>query len=217
MKLNRQPRVLIIADEVSGAGLESILGKQHYVIEQVRHNHGVKKTSEWMPDIILYREESRDVIAVFDTIEKLKLACPNAKVIVIGSFSGAVLIDMIGAVGVTGYLSHADTLSDYIHHAVESALNNKLYFSPTAYSEYLLVVSDWKEQPFHSYLDSESLRVLQLIAAGKTTSQIAEALSRSHRRIYWVREKLRRRFQAETTEKMISIATAAGFVSLVEQ
>lgn len=84
----------------------------------------------------------------------------------------------------------------------------KLYLSPSANSAYLTAMSspgrDWK-------LNSEARVVLRLLARGLHISEIADQMGVPMRRIYWVRQKLRRRFGANTNEHLLNIAMGEGF------
>ena len=61
-------------------------------------------------------------------------------------------------------------------------------------------------------LDAEARQVLHLLAHGEHAGQISERLGIDKRRVYWVREKLRRRFGAKTNEHLIQRAAAEGFI-----
>ena len=59
-------------------------------------------------------------------------------------------------------------------------------------------------------LDEEARSVLRLLAEGLPVYEIAEQLHLSSRRVYRVRDKLRRRFDAVTNEHLIRRAIAEG-------
>jgi DNA-binding CsgD family transcriptional regulator len=58
------------------------------------------------------------------------------------------------------------------------------------------------------------LQVLQLLAHGEHVGQISKRLGIDKRRVYWVREKLRRRFGATTNENLIFQAASQGFLAI---
>jgi DNA-binding CsgD family transcriptional regulator len=62
-------------------------------------------------------------------------------------------------------------------------------------------------------LDLESRTVLHLLVQGQRVGQIAYHLQIPLRRVYWVREKLRRRFGANSNEHLVRRATTEGFIS----
>jgi DNA-binding CsgD family transcriptional regulator len=63
------------------------------------------------------------------------------------------------------------------------------------------------------HLDAESRQVLRLLSNGLYVNEIARELHKPLRRIYWVRQKLRKRFGANTNEHLIRMAIAEGFTS----
>lgn len=62
------------------------------------------------------------------------------------------------------------------------------------------------------HLDAEARAVLRLLAQGNHIGQIALQLQMPPRHVYWIRDKLRQRFGANTNEHMISRAAAEGYI-----
>lgn len=84
-----------------------------------------------------------------------------------------------------------------------------MYFSHTVSTEYLTAV----QQPHgRERLDREAQQVLYLLAHSAHAGQISEQLGIDKRRVYWIREKLRKRFDARTNEHLIQRAAAEGFI-----
>jgi DNA-binding CsgD family transcriptional regulator len=50
------------------------------------------------------------------------------------------------------------------------------------------------------------------VALASRAGQISEQLGIDKRRVYWIREKLRKRFGARTNEHLIQRAAAEGFI-----
>ena len=65
-------------------------------------------------------------------------------------------------------------------------------------------------------MDDEARRVLQLLAAGGTVGSIALELQVTRRHVYWICEKLRRRFEATSSAHLIRRALAEGYTSAAE-
>ncbi len=61
-------------------------------------------------------------------------------------------------------------------------------------------------------LDAEAREVLRLLAQGCRPQEIALMRGVPVRRIYWVGNKLRNRFGAETNEHLIARAAEEGFL-----
>lgn len=160
------------------------------------------------PNVILISERldpSSDPVAL---VERLQSTLHEAHLIVVGATRDGLLIRDLFSVGIKAYLYESDELQHCLIPAVKTVMTNRPYLSPSANAEYLIAMQsderDWK-------LDTEARSVLRLLAQGCTVGSIAVQLKTNPRRVYWVREKLRRRFGATTNEHLINRAAAEGF------
>lgn len=161
-----------------------------------------------LPDVVILSEQiyNLDIVSV---VERLKAQRPALKIIVMGGLTNGILIRDLLACGVNGYLNKSDDLCELLTIAVETVMRDRLYLSPTATAEYLLAMQTARTREL---LDTEARQVLQLLAHGEHAGEISERLGIGKRRVYWVREKLRRRFGAKTNEHLIQRAAAEGFI-----
>lgn len=159
------------------------------------------------PDVILINEwfHNTDVLSA---VEEVQAIVPLARIIVTGTLVEGLLIRDLFTTGVKGYLYKGDPLCELLVTAVETVMANRPYLSPTANSEYLIAMQsplrDWQ-------LDAESRQVLRLLSKGMHINEIARELNASLRHIYWIRQKLRKRFNATTNEHLLIRAAAEGF------
>lgn len=170
----------------------------------------LEAAGHWQPDIILFNEQLDPWIDVLALVERLKQTAPNSRQLVLGNKMDGLLVRDLFICGVLGYLFTGDDIGDCLIPALTAVMNNRPYLSPTANAEYLVAMQsplrDWK-------LDSEARTVLRLLARGMHINEISKQLDVPLRRIYWVRQKLRKRFGANTNEHLISMAVAEGFTS----
>jgi DNA-binding NarL/FixJ family response regulator len=161
------------------------------------------------PDVIILDEHLYPQLDVYQTIQRLRDIVPDVKLIMFGELSDGLYIRDLFHAGIRAYLYRQDSLQDCLASAVRTVLRNRKYLSPTANAEYLVAMQspqrDWQ-------LDHESRAVLQMLAHGHRACEIADALDIDTRRVYFVRQKLRKRFNAETNEHLISVAAAEGFI-----
>jgi DNA-binding NarL/FixJ family response regulator len=206
---------LLLADEADLVliGAQAILKDRPDwdVIQTVRSGGELLEVARrWQPDIILFNEHLDPLIDVLALVERLKQAAPNSRQIVLGNKVDGLLVRDLFVCGVLGYLFTGDDLGDCLVPALTTVMHNRPYLSPTANAEYLVAMKsplrDWK-------LDSEARAVLRLLARGMHINDIAVQLDVPQRRIYWVRQKLRKRFGANTNEHLISMAVTEGFTS----
>jgi DNA-binding NarL/FixJ family response regulator len=113
------------------------------------------------PDIVLMGDQFDPLVDTLDLVERIRAVASRVRIIVMGTLSDGLLIRDLFMVGVHGYLSVADDLSNCLLTAVDTVLRDRLYLSPTANSEYLVSMhsqdKDWK-------LNSEARTVLRLLA-----------------------------------------------------
>ena len=203
---------ILIADgsSLTVVGAETLLkGRADTEITKVEDGSALLKAAETaQPDLILIGDRFDPLIDTLALVERIHRAAPSIRVIVMGTPSDGLLIRDYFAVGAIGYLMVGDDLTTCLRKAVELALKNSPYLSPTANAEYLVAMKsplrDWK-------LDAEARTVLRLLARGSNIADIANQLNIPLRRAYWVRLKLRRRFGASTNEHLISMALQEGY------
>lgn len=206
---------LLLADEADLVliGAQTILNNrpEFEVVHSARSGDELLEAARrCQPDVILFNERLDPLIDVLALVERLKHTAPQARLIVLGGQVDGLLVRDLFACGVMGYLFSGDDLRDCLIPALATVLNSRPYLSPTANAEYLVTMQsplrDWK-------LDSEARAVLRLLARGMHVNDIAAQMDVPLRRIYWVRQKLRKRFGANTNEHLISMAVAEGFTS----
>jgi DNA-binding NarL/FixJ family response regulator len=204
---------IVIADDADLIirGAQSVLNTDHRyeVVGKARCMSDLLiAIDEGQPDVIVLSEWIHH-IDILSAVEQIRAQRPMVKLLVMGGLADGLLIRDLFASGVNGYLYKSDDLCELLVTAIDTVLLNRPYLSPTANAEYLIAM----QSPFaNETLDPEARQVLQLLAHGEHTGQIGERLGINRRRVYWVREKLRRRFGAKTNEHLIQRAAAEGFI-----
>lgn len=204
---------IIIADDADLIilGVQTVLNADHRynVVGRARCISDLLTTiTENQPDVIILSEWLHS-IDILSAVEQIKSLHSTVKVIVMGGLADGQLIRELFASGVNSYLYKSDDLCELLVTAVDSVMVNRPYLSPTANAEYLITMQSYNAK---DQLDAEARQVLQLLAYGEHAGQISERLGIQKRRVYWVREKLRRRFGARTNEHLIQRAAAEGFI-----
>jgi DNA-binding NarL/FixJ family response regulator len=160
-------------------------------------------------DIVLLDDHIDPDCATLSMLRQVQAAAPYAKVILLGSVSDGAVVQTFFEQGIQAYLYKSDPLSDTLISAIRAVSAGKRYLSPTAGAEHMLTNQAGRQR---WVLNDESLTVLRLLAAGHHAGQIARQLDVRLKRVYWIRQKLRRHFGAENNEAMISRAAAEGFL-----
>ncbi|MEO1668153.1 MAG: hypothetical protein AAFU54_26205 [Chloroflexota bacterium] len=160
-------------------------------------------------DVILIGDTLDPELDLWTQISQLRQSKPCSRLILITDRISGLMIRELLDHGLTGILCQHDELTQHLSTAVIAAAKGTPYLSPTVNAEYLVTM-----QSAHAAqrLDPEARQVLNLLAHGKHAGQIGRDLGIDKRRVYWVREKLRRRFGAKTNEHLIQRAAAEGFI-----
>lgn len=170
----------------------------------------VKRTRQHQPDVIVFGSTLDPDQDLWAQITRLRQVAPLARLLLMSHrISGLLIRDLLGH-GLVGVLYKQDELRRYLYPAVRAVSHHRPYLSPTASTDYLVAI---QASSTNKELDPEARQVLQLLANGEHAGQISTRLGINKRRVYWVREKLRRRFGAKTNEHLIQRATAEGFIS----
>lgn len=204
---------IVLADDADLVieGAQSVMNADHrfHVVGTARCMDDLLKTIEaGYPDVVVLSEwiHNLDILSAVEAIHKVR---PGLKVIVMGGLADGLLIRDLFSAGVSGYLYKSDDLCELLVTAIDTVLLDRPYLSPTANAEYLISM---QSPNANERLDPEARQVLQLLAHGEHAGQISKRLGIDKRRVYWVREKLRRRFGAKTNEHLIQRAAAEGFI-----
>lgn len=204
---------ILLADEMDlvTGGARGVL-TDHTEWQVIGENHTLDDTLHQLAmnevDIVLCGEHLDPAQDALSLAVHLRTAMSNGQIILIGSARDGLLIRDLLECGIAAYLHRGDPLRECLPTAVRTVLRNSLYLSPTASAEYLIAM---RSSEHYERIDDEARAVLRLLAQGCTVGSIAAQLRVNPRRVYWVREKLRRRFGATTNEHLISRAAAEGF------
>ncbi|MFQ3648526.1 MAG: response regulator transcription factor [Anaerolineae bacterium] len=192
-------------------GAQAVLNADHRfcVVGAARCMDDLLKTVETVyPDVVVLSEWLYN-LDILSAVEAIRHGRPGLKVIVMGGLADGLLIRDLFSAGVSAYLYKSDNLCELLATAIDTVLLDRPYLSPTANAAYLIAM---QAPQAHERLDPEARQVLQLLAHGEHVGQISQQLGIDKRRVYWVREKLRRRFGAKTNEHLIQRAAAEGFI-----
>jgi DNA-binding NarL/FixJ family response regulator len=165
--------------------------------------------AEQRPGVILLGDRLEPGLDVLALVERVKLAAPRARLVVMGNLPNGLIVQEVLTCGAAGYLYKNDPLGGCLVEAIQTVMRGRPYLSPTANSEYLLAMQNggagWQ-------LDAEAREILRQLAQGLRPQEIALIRNVSVRRIYGICERLRRRFGADTNIQLIALAAEEEFL-----
>jgi len=214
-------KILIVDDhEIMREGLRSLIDKEPDMEVAGEASNGaeaVQMSKELVPDVVIMDVNMPDM----DGIEATGNICkqnPEIKVVVLSMYSNKqFLVDMIRA-GASAYLLKEQAFKELIA-AIHTVLKNEMYLCAKITS---LVVEDFKTRVIESeestspILNKKEFKVLQLLAEGKSSKQIALSLNKSPKTIDAYRRQIMQKLGTNRLADLIKYALQEGLISLKE-
>ncbi|SEA39492.1 two component transcriptional regulator, LuxR family [Desulfuromusa kysingii] len=141
---------------------------------------------------------------------------PEVKVVALSMHSDRRFVLKMLKVGASGYLLK-DSVFDELIHAIQAVIHGKTYLSPEIAG---LVLDDYRNLSEHaeekttSPLSPREREVVQLIAEGQTSKQIAEALNVSTKTIETHRAQVMRKLNVHNLVELTKYAIREGLTSI---
>ena len=212
-------RIIIVDDHgIIRQGLCSLLESQPdiEVIGQAKDGHNaIELVREMQPDIVI-TDVTMPKLNGMDATRQIARLFPKVKVIgLYGHTDNSFVIGMLKA-GASAYvLKHC--LFDELLEAIQVVSRGGRYLSPELtkgiVSNYVRLISESNDSPLEILTERER-EVLQLIAEGKSTKQIALDLHVSTKAIESNRRRIMQKLNSNSTAELVKCAIVGGLTSL---
>ena len=209
---------IIVADDhkILREGLRSMLEKTHgfdVVAEAENGFQTVQAARKHKPEIIIMDITMPDMNGIEATRQILK-DLPSTKIIGLSMHSDKKFVTEMLEAGASGYLLK-DCAFEELTRAVQTVLSNRLYVSPDIAGEII-------KSNIQSVLDgvrplmltSKEREVLQLIAEGRSTKEIAGLLNVSVKTIETHRVNIMEKLKVYSVAELTKFAIREGLTSL---
>ena len=212
-------RVLIADDHtIMRAGLRSLLEKEdqiEVVAEAENGRRAVQLAVEHKPDVVVMDVSMPDLNGIEATSQVLA-SLPEAKVIALSMHTDKRFVMGMLRAGASGYLLK-DCASQELASAIVSVASNKKYLSPDIAG---VVIEDslygglQEEGTVSSMISAREREVLQLIAEGWSTKQIAAHLYVSVKTIETHRRQIMKKLDLHNIADLTKYAIREGLTSV---
>jgi len=211
---------ILLADDhgIIREGLRSLLEKQdefEVIGEAQDGRKAVALVRELSPDIVII-DISMPNLNGIDATRQIVNACPKVKVIALSIHSNRRFVAKMLKAGAKGYILK-DSLFEELSHAIKTVISGEVFLSPKLTS---MVVHTYVEKLART-TDSEpegltdrEREVLQLLAEGRTTKQIAVELHVSTKAIEANRRKIMKKLDISNLPELTKYAIREGLTSL---
>ena len=212
-------RILLADDhKITRQGLRSLLEKQPDDIEVVAEAEdgrtAVRLAQELVPNIVIMDVSMPDMNGLQAT-KQISSEFPKVKIIALSMHSDGMFITEMLRNGASGYLLK-DCAFEELTRAIRTVMDDKIYLSP-AISD--VVVTDYlhrlekADTSDSDVLSDREREVLQLLAEGKSTKQIALKLHISNKTVETHRRQIMNKLDIHTIAQLTKYAIRRGLTS----
>src|ERR1700735_5138096 len=169
----------------------------------------VAKAEELKPDVVILDISMPDLNGV-DAAKRIRKASPDTEVLILSVHYSDQLIRDILEAGVRGYIVKADSDRDLVI-AVETLANHKPFFTPRATEVMLTNFNEGKTkadlpETMRDRLTSREREIVQLLAEGKSSKEVASSLNISVKTAETHRANIMRKLQLHTVSELVRYA-----------
>jgi two-component system, NarL family, response regulator NreC len=211
---------IILADDhkIVRDGLRSLIGKEddmEVVAEAEDGRTAVQLAAQLSPHVVLM-DIAMPGLNGIEATRQIIAAAPQCKVIALSMHADKRYIMEMLKAGASGYLLK-DSAFEELAVAIRTALNNKTFLSPQV-SE--IVIGDYVQKlqksngSVFSVLAAREREVLQLLAEGNSTAQIADRLHLSVKTVETHRKHIMEKLNTRSVAELTKYAIREGLTSV---
>jgi DNA-binding NarL/FixJ family response regulator len=212
---------ILVADdhELMRRGVRSLLEAEagwKVVGEASNGQELLKKAQEMKPDIIVL-DIGMPVLNGLEASRRLKKILPMVKIIILSMHDSEQMARAVLDAGARGYVTKADTSRDLVL-AIEALCRNKTFFTSRVdqlvLESFLQDDSTNKKKLPTDRLTSRQREIVQLLAEGKTSKEVAALLTVSVKTIETHRANIMKRLGCHSVSDLVVYAIRNGIMHL---
>jgi DNA-binding NarL/FixJ family response regulator len=210
---------VLIADDhtIVRQGISRLLKDQSWISvvgEAENGKRALEMAMELKPDVVIM-DIAMPVLNGIEASKRIKKLLPKTKVIILSMYSYEHYINELLETGVSGYLLKDSSGRDIVN-AIQAAIKNETYLSPgvskVVVESYLSPTKRSSKEERYKALSDREREVLQLIAEGYSTKQIADMLCVSISTVKTHRINIMDKLGLDSQAKLIRFALQLGLV-----
>jgi two-component system response regulator NreC len=205
-------RVLIAEDhQIVRQGLKALLVREGFQVvgEAADGQEAVKLAESNQPDAIVL-DVSMPVLNGLEAVRELARSCPKTKAVLLTRYDGDQYVLAALRAGAKGYVLKSQAAIDLVQ-AIRDVCNGGVYLSPgvsRAVVDAFLSRSEMTEER----LTARERQVLQLVAEGKTTKEVATILGISVKTAESHRTRVMQKLDIHATAGLVRYAIRSGLI-----
>lgn len=213
-----RPRVLIADDHsIVLAGIRKLVETEGEVVSTVEDGRAlVEEAQRLRPDIIIL-DISMPLLNGLDAARQLRKLVPESRLIFLTMHATPTYATEAFKIGASGYLIKRSAASE-LKQAIQAVVRGQHYMTPLITKDVLAATLHPSEAQLHkrpvAALTPRQREVLQLIAEGNGTKQIASLLKISVKTVEFHKFRIMEELDLHSTADLTRYAIAEGLVSL---
>lgn len=213
-----KPRILMADDHsIVLAGLRKLVESEGEVVGTVEDGRSLVAEAEKLrPDIILL-DISMPLLNGLDAARQLTKLVPESKLIFLTMHATPTYATEAFKAGASGYLIKRSAATE-LKQAIQAVMRGQHYMTPLITRDVLAAVLHPQEKPpctrQLATLTPRQREVLQLIAEGKGTKEVASLLNISVKTVEFHKLRIMEELDLHSTAELIKFAIAEGLVEL---
>ena len=213
-------RVLLADDhQMMREGLKALLEKTNRVMvvgEAEDGKNTVSLAEKRMPNVIVM-DVAMPGLNGIEATRKIRKSNPNARVIALSGHADRCLVSEMLKAGASGYVLKSRA-SDELVHAIDEVMQGRTYLSPEVtqgvVDTYVRNTPKSGENPAFATLTDREREVLQLLAEGRSTKEMAGELQVSVKTVETHRQNIMRKLQVFSVAELTKYAIREGVTAL---
>jgi len=210
---------VVIADDhaIIREGLKSLLEKKGIRVLGIAKNgrEAVEKAVSLKPDIMMMDISMPDLNGMEATV-RIREEVPHTRVIALSMHSGKSIIDKMFSSGASGYILK-ESAFDEIYDAIQSVIRGNFYLTPSIARMYVdqgISGGSWDELPKFNKISKKEREILQLVAEGEKTRDIAEKIGVSIKTVETHRRNIMKKLNIFSVAGLTKYAIQEGIIPL---
>src|ERR1700746_3473043 len=208
------PIRIVLADDhaLVRQGLRTLLERERFqVVAEASNGQEMIRLAESLHPDIVVTDIRMPILNGIDAVRELARSCPKTKTILLTQHEEEQYVHEALEAGVRGYVLKSQVASDLVH-AIHQVARGEFYLSPGV-SKAIVEVYRTKSDRVPDPLTGRERQVLQLIAEGKSTKDVASVLGVSVKTAESHRSRLMQKLDIHETATLVRYAVRRGLVA----
>lgn len=214
-------RIMVADDhEVVRQGIRAVLQTQpdwQVCAEAGNGQEAVEKATSSKPDIVVL-DIAMPILNGLEAARQILSAHPGAKILVLSMHDSEQVVRQVVEAGAAGYILKSDAGRDLVN-AILALQRNKTFFSTRVADLVLETAAKNKNRPdlaVRDVLTSREREVVQLLAEGKSTREVAETLGLSVKTAETHRSNIMRKLDLHSVSELVLYAVRNNLVRTLD-